>query len=52
VAQNPRSHAHGGGEGRSSVGMNPKTPWGKPAMGKRTRKHKKDSNQLIVKRRK
>lgn len=52
VAQNPRSHAHGGGEGRSSVGMNPKTPWGKPAMGKRTRKHKKDSNRLIVKRRK
>lgn len=52
VAQNPRSHAHGGGEGRSSVGMNPKTPWGKPAMGKKTRKLKKASNKLIVKRRK
>ncbi|HEX8923313.1 MAG TPA: 50S ribosomal protein L2 [Patescibacteria group bacterium] len=52
VAQNPHSHPHGGGEGRSSIGMNPKTPWGKPAMGKRTRKHKKASNKLIVKRRK
>ncbi len=52
VAQNPRSHAHGGGEGRSSIGMNPKTPWGKPAMGKRTRKLKKASNKLIIKRRK
>lgn len=51
VAQNPRSHAHGGGEGRSSVGMNPKTPWGKVAMGKKTRKHKKSSNKLIIKRR-
>ena len=35
VAQNPRSHPHGGGEGRSSIGMNPKTPWGKVAMGKK-----------------
>jgi len=52
VAQNPRSHAHGGGEGRSSIGMNPKTPWGKVAMGKKTRKAKKASNRLIVKRRK
>ena len=52
VAQNPRSHAHGGGEGRSSVGMNPKTPWGKPAMGKKTRSRKKASNRLIVKHRK
>ena len=52
VAQNPRSHAHGGGEGRSSIGMNPKTPWGRPAMGKKTRKLKKASNKLIVKRRK
>ncbi|HOZ80864.1 MAG TPA: 50S ribosomal protein L2 [Candidatus Woesebacteria bacterium] len=52
VAQNPRSHAHGGGEGRSSIGMNPKTPWGKPAMGKKTRTKKKASNRLIVKRRK
>ncbi|MDP4009841.1 MAG: 50S ribosomal protein L2 [Candidatus Shapirobacteria bacterium] len=52
VAQNPHSHPHGGGEGRSSIGMNPKTPWGKPAMGKRTRKRKNTSNRLIVKRRK
>lgn len=51
VAQNPHSHPHGGGEGRSSVGMNPKTPWGKPAMGKKTRKRKKSSNKLIIKRR-
>lgn len=51
VAQNPRSHAHGGGEGRSSTGMHPKTPWGKVAMGKKTRKSKKASNKLIVKRR-
>lgn len=52
VAQNPHSHPHGGGEGRSSIGMNPKTPWGKPALGKRTRKAKKSSNKLIVQRRK
>lgn len=48
VAQNPHSHPHGGGEGRSSIGMNPKTPWGKPAMGKKTRKRKNKSNRLIV----
>lgn len=52
VAQHPDSHPHGGGEGRSSIGMNPKTPWGRPAMGKITRKRKKASNRLIVKRRK
>ena len=51
VAQNPHSHPHGGGEGRSSIGMHPKTKWGKPAFHK-TRKHKKASNKLIVKRRK
>jgi large subunit ribosomal protein L2 len=51
VAQNPHSHPHGGGEGRSSIGMNPKTPWGKPAMGKKTRKLKKASNKLIIKHR-
>lgn len=49
VAQNPHSHPHGGGEGRSSIGMNPKTPWGKSAFRK-TRKKKKASNKLIVKR--
>lgn len=52
VAQNPHSHPHGGGEGKSSIGMNPKTPWGRPAMGKRTRKAKKASNRLIIQRRK
>ena len=51
TAQNPRSHPHGGGEGRSGEGMLPKTPWGKPARGKRTRWKKKWSNKLIVKRR-
>ncbi len=49
VAQNPHSHPHGGGEGRSSIGMNPKTPWGKSAFRK-TRKRKNASNKLIVKR--
>lgn len=52
IAMNPDSHPHGGGEGRSSIGMNPKTPWGKPAMGKKTRNRKKSSNRLIVKHRK
>ena len=42
---------HGGGEGKSPVGMPaPVTPWGKPALGLKTRKHKKYSNNLIVKR--
>lgn len=53
VAQNPRSHPHGGGEGRSGIGMpSPKSPWGKPTLGKRTRKKKRYSNKYIVKRRK
>lgn len=52
TAQNPRSHPHGGGEGRSGEGMLPKTPWGKSARGNRTRKKKKASTKLIVKRRK
>lgn len=51
VAQHPDSHPHGGGEGRSGTGMHPKTPWGKPAMGKRTRNPKNRSNKLIVKKR-
>ncbi len=49
TAQNPRSHPHGGGEGRSGEGMHPKTPWGKPARGKKTRKKNKPSSKLIVK---
>mgnify|MGYP000400981047 CR=1 FL=1 len=53
VAQNPHSHPHGGGEGRSGVGMaGPKTPWGKPALGKKTRKRVKYSDKFIIKRRK
>lgn len=52
TAQNPRSHPHGGGEGRSGEGMHPKTPWGKPARGKKTRKKNKWSDKLIVKKRK
>ena len=50
-AMTPRDHPHGGGEGRSPIGMpGPKTPWGKPALGYRTRKPKA-SDKLIVKRR-
>jgi len=53
VAQNPHSHPHGGGEGRSGIGMpSPKSPWGKPTLGFRTRTKKKYSNKLIAKRRK
>jgi len=50
-AMSPRDHPHGGGEGRSPIGMpGPKTPWGKPALGYRTRKTK-TSDKMIVKRR-
>lgn len=53
VAQHPGSHPHGGGEGRSGIGMpSPKTPWGKKARGVKTRKKKKYSDKLIIKRRK
>jgi len=51
VVMNPCDHPHGGGEGKSPVGMPaPVTPWGKVALGKKTRKRKKYSNNLIVKR--
>ena len=50
-AMNPVDHPHGGGEGRSPIGRNPVTPWGKPALGAKTRKRKKASNKMIVKRR-
>ncbi len=50
VAMNPRDHPHGGGEGKSPTGMPPKTPWGKPAMGLRTRKNK-TTGKMIVRRR-
>jgi large subunit ribosomal protein L2 len=49
---NPNDHPHGGGEGRAPVGRSgPSTPWGKPALGLKTRKKKKASNKLIVRRR-
>ena len=50
---NPNDHPHGGGEGRAPVGRKgPVTPWGKPALGYKTRKNKKNSDKLIVRRRK
>ena len=49
---NPNDHPHGGGEGRAPIGRKgPVTPWGKPALGYKTRKNKKASNKLIVRRR-
>ena len=51
VVMNPVDHPHGGGEGKSPIGMPaPVTPWGKPTLGYKTRKHKKYSNKMIVKR--
>jgi large subunit ribosomal protein L2 len=50
-AMTPRDHPHGGGEGRSPRGMPPKTPWGKPALGRKTRRSKR-SDKMIIKRRK
>jgi len=50
-AMDPNSHPHGGGEGRSPIGMpGPKTPWGKPALGLKTRRNKR-TDQYIVRRR-
>ena len=50
---NPVDHPHGGGEGRAPIGRSrPVTPWGRPALGQLTRKPKKYSNNLIVKKRK
>ena len=51
VAQNPRSHPHGGGEGKSGEGMASKTSWGKSARGTKTRKKRKWSDKLIIKKR-
>ncbi len=51
VAKNPVDHPHGGGEGRSPIGMpGPKTPWGKPTLGYKTRNPKKASSKFIVRR--
>ncbi|MBD73831.1 MAG: 50S ribosomal protein L2 [Candidatus Marinimicrobia bacterium] len=52
VAMNPVDHPMGGGEGKSSGGRHPTTPWGKPTKGYNTRKKNKKSNDYIVKRRK
>ena len=52
VTMNPCDHPHGGGEGKTGPGGHPKTPWGKPALGYKTRKKNKASNKLIVRARK
>ena len=51
AAMNPVDHPHGGGEGRTTGGRHPVTPWGKPTKGAKTRSRKKPSNRFIVKRR-
>lgn len=51
TAMSPRDHPHGGGEGRSGIGMvGPKTPWGKPALGKRTRRNKRTDKYIFRRR--
>jgi len=50
VVMNPNDHPHGGGEGKSPTGMPPKTPWGKPAMGLRTRTSRHSDDQIIRRR--
>jgi large subunit ribosomal protein L2 len=51
TAMNPRDHPHGGGEGRAPIGLpGPRSPWGKPTLGARTRR-RKDTNKYIVRRR-
>jgi large subunit ribosomal protein L2 len=52
VAMNPHDHPHGGGEGKTSGGRHPVTPWGVPTKGHKTRKRRKPSGKFIVKRRK
>ncbi len=53
TAMNPKDHPHGGGEGNQPIGLkHPKTPWGKPALGVKTRKKNRPSDKLIIKRRK
>jgi large subunit ribosomal protein L2 len=48
VAMDPSAHPHGGGEGRSPIGMpGPKTPWGKPALGKKTRRNKRTQKSIV-----
>ncbi len=53
VAQHPDSHPHGGGEGRSGIGMTtPKTPWGKPTLGKKTRRRFHTDRYIVMRRKK
>ncbi len=52
VTMNPCDHPHGGGEGKTGPGGHPKTPWGKPALGRKTRKVNKASDKYIVRKRK
>ena len=52
VVMNPHDHPHGGGEGKTSGGRHPVTPWGKPTKGYKTRKRKNKSNDMILRRRK
>ncbi len=52
VAMNPIDHPHGGGEGRTSGGRHPVTPWGKPTKGKRTRNNKATDKYIIRRRKK
>jgi len=53
VAQHPRAHPHGGGEGKSGIGMpSPKTPWGKPTLGKKTRKRFHTDKYIVARRKK
>lgn len=52
VVMNPVDHPHGGGEGRTSGGRHPVTPWGQPTRGYKTRKKKNNTDQFIIKRRK
>jgi large subunit ribosomal protein L2 len=52
VAMNPVDHPHGGGEGRSPIGMpGPKSPWGKPTLGYKTRRQKKTTSKFITRKR-
>jgi large subunit ribosomal protein L2 len=50
AVMSPRDHPHGGGEGRNPRGMNPKTPWGKPALGYKTRRNKVSDNMIVRRR--
>jgi len=49
-AMNPRDHPHGGGEGRAPIGGQPQTPWGKPALGQKTRRNKRTEKMIVRKR--